>query len=218
MFFLILSLLMHLTLLVVVSSFASLSKRFETMEVFMLNPEDNERASNPTENLTKPARTFTSRKLKLSDEKIKVTETTKETELNTTQKEGVQGNDDFQGANTTSSGSQNLKVGQGAESTGNKAPIDTEFGSVTGPKFIYYEKPNYPPMARRLGKEGKVLLRLTIDEKGELIKIEVLESAPYGFTEAAIEALKKSKFAPAKKDGKPVPSRALLPVKFILTN
>lgn len=208
---------MHLTLLVVVSSFASLSKRIETMEVFMLSPEDNERSSNPTENLTKPPRTFTSKKLKVSDEKIKVTETTKEIELTTTQKEGVQGNDDFQGANLTS-GSQNLKVGQVVESTGEKTPIDTEFGSVTGPKFIYYEKPNYPPMARRLGKEGKVLLRLTIDEKGELIKIEVLESAPYGFTEAAIEALKKSKFAPAKKDGKPVPSRALLPVKFILTN
>ncbi len=95
-------------------------------------------------------------------------------------------------------------------------PKDVEFGSAEGPKFNHREMPVYPLLARRLGKEGRVLLRLTIDEKGRLLNLEVLEGAGYGFTESAVEAVRKSTFSPAKKEGKPIPSRALLPIKFTL--
>lgn len=93
---------------------------------------------------------------------------------------------------------------------------DIEFGSAEGPRFSYREMPVYPLLARRLGKDGKVVLRLTIDDKGHLLNVEVLEGAGYGFTESALEAIKKSTFLPAKKQGKPVLSRALLPIKFTL--
>lgn len=76
--------------------------------------------------------------------------------------------------------------------------------------------PVNPMMARRLGQEGKVVLKLTIGEKGMLREIEVVEKAGYRFTEAAVEAVKKSTFLPAKKDGKPIASRALLPITFQL--
>jgi protein TonB len=76
----------------------------------------------------------------------------------------------------------------------------------------------YPQIARRLGKEGKVVLRLTLNEKGELVNIEIIEGAPYGFTESAIEAVKKSRFSPAIKNGKPIACRAILPVRFVLKN
>jgi protein TonB len=95
-------------------------------------------------------------------------------------------------------------------------PIDTEFGAAIAPSFLYREMPAYPAFARKLGKEGRVLLRLTIDERGDLIEIEVLEKAGFGFVEAAVDAVKKSTFLPAKKNGKPVASRALLPVRFLL--
>jgi protein TonB len=71
-------------------------------------------------------------------------------------------------------------------------------------------------MARKLGREGRVVLKLTIDEKGNLSDIEVIEKAGYGFTEAAVEAVRKSTFFPAKKNGKPIASRALLPIRFQL--
>jgi len=93
---------------------------------------------------------------------------------------------------------------------------EVPFGSEVGPKFLRREMPIYPLMARRLGKEGKVLLRLTIDEKGNLLNVEVLVGAGYGFTEVAVAAVKKSKFLPAKKEGKPVFSKAILPVRFAL--
>lgn len=94
--------------------------------------------------------------------------------------------------------------------------LDVEFGSQNAPAFLHREMPVFPLMARRLGKEGRVLLRLTIDEKGNLLNVEVLEGAGYGFTEAAIEAVKKSTFLPAQIGGKPVMAKALLPVKFRL--
>ncbi|MEW6162511.1 MAG: energy transducer TonB [Nitrospirota bacterium] len=93
---------------------------------------------------------------------------------------------------------------------------DIEFGSAEGPKFLHRELPSYPLIARRMGKEGRVILRLTIDKRGKLLNVEVIENAGYGFTEAAIEAVKRSTFLPAKRDGKPIASRALLPIRFIL--
>jgi protein TonB len=93
---------------------------------------------------------------------------------------------------------------------------DVEFGSAEGPKFLRRELPVYPFLARRLGKEGRVVLRLTIDKNGKLLNIQAVENSDYGFTEAAIEAVKKSLFLPAKKDGKPIASRAILPVRFKL--
>lgn len=91
-----------------------------------------------------------------------------------------------------------------------------EFGSSGGPSFLIRELPAYPPMARRMGKEARVVLRLTIDEKGSLLQVETVENPGFGFAEAAIEAVRKSSFVPAKRDGKPVMVVALLPVRFQL--
>jgi protein TonB len=95
-------------------------------------------------------------------------------------------------------------------------PIETRFGESVAPTFLHREMPVYPMIARKLGREGKVVLKLTIDEKGNLSDVEVIKKADYGFTEAAVEAAKKSTFLPAKKDGKPIASRALLPIRFKL--
>jgi len=94
--------------------------------------------------------------------------------------------------------------------------METRFGASVAPAFLHREMPIYPMMARKLGREGRVMLKLTIDEKGNLLDIEILDRGGYGFTEAAVEAVKKSTFLPAKKDGKPIASRALLPIKFRL--
>ena len=95
-------------------------------------------------------------------------------------------------------------------------PVETRFGASVAPAFLHREMPVYPMVARKLGKEGKVVLELAINEKGNLLNIEVIDTAGYGFTEAAVEAVKKSTFLPAKKDGKPIASRALLPIRFRL--
>lgn len=89
-------------------------------------------------------------------------------------------------------------------------------GSVSAPSFLLRTMPVYPTIARRFGKEGTVVLRLSIDEKGRLTGVEVLQDPGYGFANAAIESVKKSRFAPARSHGVPTSARALLSVRFVL--
>ncbi len=93
---------------------------------------------------------------------------------------------------------------------------DFTFGDGSGPSFLQKAPVIYPFIARRMGRQGTVLLRLTIDEKGKLLGVEVLKDPGCGFAESAIEAVKKSRFSPARRNGRPVPSRVTLPIRFVL--
>lgn len=111
--------------------------------------------------------------------------------------------------------------GAGSQSTvtsprGTETIGEMSLGSAGAPRFIHRELPMYPFLARKLGKEGNVVLRLTLDERGGQKDIEVIEKCGFGFTEAAVQAIKKSILSPAQKDGKPVASRVLIPIKFVL--
>jgi periplasmic protein TonB len=100
--------------------------------------------------------------------------------------------------------------------TVNRGVAETIFGNSGAPAFIHREMPFYPLLARRLGKEGKVVLKLLIDKNGALQDIEVIEASGFGFTEAAVAAIKKSAFSPAYSNGEKVPSKAILSVRFNL--
>lgn len=93
---------------------------------------------------------------------------------------------------------------------------ETKFGEAGAPFFIYQAKPAYPAQACRLGMEGRVVLKLLIDADGKLVNVEVVESAGYGFTEASVEAVRKSTYAPGVRNGVKVATRALLPISFRL--
>jgi protein TonB len=95
-------------------------------------------------------------------------------------------------------------------------PVVTTFGSATGPAFLRRVMPVYPEQARRRGMEGKVVLRLRIDARGNLLKVEVLQGAGWGFAEAAVTAVRRSSFRPATIAGKPVACIARLPLRFVL--
>jgi len=95
--------------------------------------------------------------------------------------------------------------------------VEGIFGHFEGPKFLERVMPSYPRRARKLGKEGLVVLRLSISEEGKLITVEVVEGAGDGFDKAAIKAIRQSKFLPAKRNGKPVACQAVVPVRFKLT-
>jgi protein TonB len=63
----------------------------------------------------------------------------------------------------------------------------------------------YPPEAYKMGLEGKVDLRVGIDENGEVRQVKVIGKAGHGFDEAARDALRRFKFSPARtSDGKAV--------------
>jgi protein TonB len=100
--------------------------------------------------------------------------------------------------------------------SGASGVIETAFGANGAPLFLRRHMPIYPMMAKKLGKEGKVVLRLFINEKGRLLNVDVVEPASYGFTESALEAVKMSTFTPAHENGVSIASKALLTIRFVL--
>jgi protein TonB len=96
--------------------------------------------------------------------------------------------------------------------------VESSVGAMGGPQFIQRFIPKYPRIAQRLGVEGSVLLRLAIDASGKLTGVEVVTGAGNGFDEEAIQAVKRSTFAPAVQNGLPVRCLALLKIRFQLSN
>ena len=78
--------------------------------------------------------------------------------------------------------------------------------------------PKYPEAGRRAQREGVVDLECTVGVDGRAADIKVIKEEPKGFSfgEAAIEALKRWRFTPAKKGGESVPQRVKLPIRFTL--
>lgn len=74
----------------------------------------------------------------------------------------------------------------------------------------------YPEIAKRAGVEGKVFILAFVDEQGLVIKAQVAKGIGAGCDEAALEAVKQTKFKPGKQRGKPVKVQVHIPVVFKL--
>jgi TonB family protein len=77
--------------------------------------------------------------------------------------------------------------------------------------------PDYPLEAMQNGDQGRVLLKVTVDDTGKVVSVVVdpkgTNAAPILQT-AAIDAVKKWKFHPGIKDGRPVGGVVEVPVNF----
>jgi TonB family protein len=89
-------------------------------------------------------------------------------------------------------------------------------GGVTAPALVYKVEPEYSEEARKAKYQGTVVLRVVIDASGRAINAEVVRSLGLGLDEKAMEAVKKWKFRPGYKDGKPVAVVAQIEVNFRL--
>jgi protein TonB len=74
--------------------------------------------------------------------------------------------------------------------------------------------PKYPDEMKRIGTSGLVTVSCMIDEKGNVTEPKIVKASNDAFSEPAIEALKKWKFKPAKKDGEAIAIRVNIPVQF----
>lgn len=63
-------------------------------------------------------------------------------------------------------------------------------------------EPSYTEDARQNGIAGTVVLKCVFSSNGSVTNIRTVSGLPYGLTQKAIEAAKRIKFLPAKKDGK----------------
>ena len=77
--------------------------------------------------------------------------------------------------------------------------------NITLPKAQFQPAPRYPFELARADTSGGVLLRLTIGEKANIEKVEVVRASHREFSDAVLTAVKKWRFAePARKAGMPI--------------
>ncbi|MFZ2169614.1 MAG: energy transducer TonB [Methylococcaceae bacterium] len=80
-------------------------------------------------------------------------------------------------------------------------------------------KPKYPGIATSRGWEGTVHLLVKVSVEGDSEEVTVQRSSGYDvLDEAAIEAVEKWKFIPAKRGDTQVSSSVIVPINFILNN
>jgi len=84
------------------------------------------------------------------------------------------------------------------------------------PRLVRKVDPVYPPEAREAGIQGIVVLEATTDEKGNVVDVKVLRSESSLLNEAAVEAVRRWKYEPVVREGKPVPMTFTVTVKFKL--
>ena len=87
---------------------------------------------------------------------------------------------------------------------------------VTAPRLLYKTDPEYSEDARRAKYQGEVQLRVIVDENGVVRQIEISRRLGLGLDEKAVEAVRKWRFQPGRRDGKPVPVWAVVEVNFRL--
>jgi protein TonB len=94
---------------------------------------------------------------------------------------------------------------------GNEAEADENVRTLSNPA------PRYPELARGRGHEGTVLVEAVVDERGVPTGVRLKESSGHGLLdEAAVAAVKKWRFSPARSGGKTVSTRVIAPIEFRL--
>lgn len=93
--------------------------------------------------------------------------------------------------------------------------------AVTPPQFnadyLNNPAPPYPPLSRRLGEQGRVVLRVFVDAQGLPGRIEVRTSSQYDrLDQIALDTVKRWKFVPARHGDQAVSAWVLVPISFNL--
>jgi protein TonB len=77
--------------------------------------------------------------------------------------------------------------------------------------------PVYPPLSRRMGEQGKIVLRVLVNAKGTADKIELRSSSGSNrLDDAALDVVKRWRFVPARQGDQPVAAWVLIPITFSL--
>jgi protein TonB len=82
------------------------------------------------------------------------------------------------------------------------------------PRAIYQPSPTYPSELQGKRVEGTVYVIFIIDTNGRVTNAKVQKSTHQAFERPALTAVKKWKFDPGKRGGKPVQFRMRVPITF----
>lgn len=106
------------------------------------------------------------------------------------------------------------------------APVESRPSAPAGPVTLDAElsvscpgrtAPTYPLLSRRAGETGITVLRVELDERGQVATARVATGSGFArLDEAALSAVKTWRCNPAQRNGQPVRAVALQPFKFVL--
>ena len=83
--------------------------------------------------------------------------------------------------------------------------------------YLNNPEPKYPPLSRRLGEEGKVLLKVKVLPDGNPASVELERSSSFDrLDEAAKQAVARWRFVPAKRGDEPIEASVIVPIVFRL--
>ena len=83
--------------------------------------------------------------------------------------------------------------------------------------YLNNPKPGYPAISKRMGEQGKVVLRVLIGADGLPQKVEVSQSSGYErLDRQAQEAVMRWRFVPGKRNGVPEAMWNRVPINFVL--
>ncbi len=103
-----------------------------------------------------------------------------------------------------------------SEGAASVAPLAALPEGSEAPVLVARVDPQYPDPARRLKLGGDVVLRVVVEANGSIGRIETLVPASFGMTEAAVDAVRKWTYRPARVNGQPVAVWKVIRVKFAL--
>jgi len=86
-------------------------------------------------------------------------------------------------------------------------------GQVVRPRLTSSVKPDYPPLARLQRVEGDVVIQAEISATGSVGLLKVV-SGPALLQQAAMEALRKWKYEPARLNDQPIALQVLVTIRF----
>jgi protein TonB len=106
--------------------------------------------------------------------------------------------------------------------SGKQSPDSTQKqAAITEPVFnaayLNNPTPSYPDYARRHGVQGKTMLQVQVTTEGSARDISVLHSSGSdALDEAALDAVKRWRFVPARRGDEIVEAKVIVPVEFKL--
>lgn len=90
---------------------------------------------------------------------------------------------------------------------------------ITAVQYVRPPHVEYPMASRRLGEQGRVIVRVLIDRNGQADRVELHQPSRYPrLNEAALKAAREALYRPYSENGEPQVVWALVPMLFELSN
>ena len=110
-----------------------------------------------------------------------------------------------------------------AEQASEKKPVDGNPGAAAvympnaDASELNNPKPPYPAISRRLGEQGRVILKACVSSTGGIDSLNLIKSSGFDrLDRIALETVQRWKFIPARRGQQPVAMCYQLPIQFTL--